>query len=118
MLKSYFYAFRGIFWTLKERNMRVHVFAALVVIALGIFFKISTQEWITLTIVISLMFSAETFNTAIESVCNENRDMLGAPYEATTKARDVSAGAVLLLAIGSVIVGGIIFVPKILDFLV
>ena len=117
MVKSYGYALRGVVEGMKERNMKVHIFAAVVAVALSIFFKISTVEWLVVILVIFLMFTAETFNTAIESVCNENRDTLGASYEATAKARDVSAGAVLLMSIGAVIVGGIIFVPKIITFL-
>lgn len=114
---SYYYAFCGIIGGLKERSMIVHLFAAAVVITLSIVLKISKTEWLFIIFAIMLVLSSELFNTSIESVCNENRDQLGASYDATRKARDVAAGAVLINAMGAAVIGGVIFIPKILSLL-
>ncbi len=116
-LMSYYYALRGIKIGLKERSMKVHFMGTIVVIAMSIFFKISSTEWMIIILVIIAVWSAELFNTAIESICNEERDDLGVSYNATAKARDVAAGAVLIIVIGAVIIGGIIFIPKILTLI-
>ena len=83
-------------------------------IILGIILKLSALEWIILTIVIALVISAELFNTTIETVV----DMITKEKNEKAKlAKDVAAGAVLVLAIGSVVVGLIIFIPKILGII-
>ena len=97
-----------------EQNMKIHVFIMIVVIILGIILKLSALEWIILTIVIALVISAELFNTTIETVV----DMITKEKNEKAKlAKDVAAGAVLVLAIGSVVVGLIIFIPKILGII-
>jgi len=116
-LMGFFYAGRGVVETLKERNMKVHVLIALVVVALSIYFKISAGEWIAVVLSISIVFGAEAFNTAIETISNVERDSLGAPYKVSGKARDIGAAAVLFVSIGAALVGGIIFIPKMLSLL-
>ena len=76
--------------------------------------KISINEWIICITLIGLVLSAELMNTAIETVVDmftrEKNELAG-------KAKDISAGAVLILAIASAIVGGIIFIPKIIELI-
>ena len=73
-------------------------------------FKINKYEWIICVICFAIVIGGELFNTAIETVV----DMV-MPYknEKAKLAKDVSAGAVLVLAMGAAIVGFIIFMPKI-----
>ena len=111
ILNSFKYAFQGIITSFKtERNMKIHVIMLLVIIA-GILLKISNIEWFICIILFTLVISAELFNTAIETVV----DMITTEKNEKAKiAKDVSAGAVLILAIGSAIVGLMIFIPKII----
>lgn len=105
------YAGTGIFNALKkERNMKVHFVAMIVVIIMGLIFRIEPIEWIVCIILFAGVIGGEMFNTAIETVV----DMV-MPYkdERAKLAKDVSAGAVLVWAICSAIIGGIIFLPKI-----
>ena len=113
--KSFKYAFKGIKTVvLYEKNMHIHVIAAIIVIIMGLKFNISTGEWITCFILFALVFSSEIFNTAIEKCVDyisEDKNQLAAAI------KDMSAGAVLVNAIVSAIVGLIIFLPKIIEFL-
>ena len=115
LINSFKYAIEGIISSFKtEQNMKIHIFIMILVIILGMVLKLSTLEWIILTIVIVLVISAELFNTTIETVV----DMITKEKNEKAKlAKDVAAGAVLVLAIGSVIIGLIIFIPKILEFI-
>lgn len=117
VLKSFTYAGQGIAAAFQERNMKVHGAAALMVSFLGFFFRISLMEWILVLLMIGLVMSAEMVNTAIEDVCNAMRDELGLPYKSSKRARDIAAGAVLVLAILAAIIGAIIFLPRISSLL-
>ncbi len=114
VFKSFPHAYRGINLALKERNMRVHVIAVLVVGLAGIYFKIERVEWFAVILCFALVMSLETVNTALEDVCNKMRDDLGLDYEATRNARDIVAGAVLISAIFAVIIATMIFLPKLM----
>jgi len=70
------------------------------------------MEWILLLLMIGLVMSAELINTAIEEVCNCMRDELGLKYKSSQRARDLAAGAVLVLAMLAALIGGIIFFPR------
>lgn len=112
IINSFKYAFSGIFLAIKqERNMKIHILAMILVIILGISLKINTVEWITCIILFGIVISAEMFNTAIETVVNM---IMPEKNEKAKIAKDVSAGAVLINAIASAIIGGIIFIPKII----
>ncbi|MCR5146645.1 MAG: diacylglycerol kinase family protein [Clostridia bacterium] len=113
LIHSFKYAGTGIITSLKkEKNMKIHFMAMLVVIILGIVFKISAFEWIACVILFAGVIGSEMFNTAIETVV----DMVTPYKDPKAKiAKDVAAGGVLVWAIVSVIVGGIIFIPKIID---
>ena len=100
-LNSFKYAFEGIITTIKEeRNIKIHILAVVVVIIMGVIYKISQVEWIICLILFGLVISSETINTSIEN-------------ELAKKAKDAAAGAVLVNAIISAIIAGIIWIPKI-----
>ncbi len=107
-------AFNGILSGFKERNMRFHGVAAVIVLLLGWRVGLSQLEWLTVLLLIGLVWSAELVNTAIEELANIVRDELGLDYKATTRARDTAAGAVLVLAIVASLIGLLIFVPKLI----
>ena len=111
IINSFKYAIQGILTSFKtERNMKIHTCIMILVIIVGILFKINKYEWIICVICFAIVIGGELFNTAIETVV----DMV-MPYknEKAKLAKDVSAGAVLALAMGAAIVGFIIFMPKI-----
>ena len=112
LINSFKYALQGFASSFRtERNMKIHVVATILVIILGIYLKLNLIEWSIITIAIVIVISAELFNTAIETIV----DMVSPQKNEKAKlAKDISAGAVLILAIGSTIVGFIIFLPKII----
>lgn len=94
-----------------QPNFRVHMLATIIVILAGYYYQISTTEWLLLTLTIGSVLVAELFNTAIESVV----DLLTQQHNHFAKnAKDVAAAAVLMSAFISIIVGIVIFLPKIL----
>ena len=110
LINSFKYALQGFASSFRtERNMKIHVVATILVIILGIYLKLNLIEWSIITIAIVIVISAELFNTAIETIV----DMVSPQKNEKAKlAKDISAGAVLILAIGSAIVAFIIFLPK------
>lgn len=99
----------------QERNMRYHLLAAVTVIILGFLLNVDRLEWLWLLLAILVVFSAEFLNTVIEAVT----DLLGEHHYDVNikKAKDVAAGGVLITAIFAVLVGLIIFLPKLLKLL-
>lgn len=108
-------AFDGIFQTIQtERNFRIQLVIAILVIVASIFFRITTLEWIVLTITIFIVLALELMNTAVEKVV----DLVTAKYHPLAKiAKDSAAASVLIFSIGAAIIGCIIFVPKIIELL-
>ena len=116
ILKSQKHAIEGILSIIKnERNFRIQITVAVLVITLSIALKISHQDWLAVAFLITLVLISEAFNSVIEAVC----DTVSREYRVNIKyAKDVSAGAVLVSAILSVILGVIIFLPYILDLFI
>lgn len=111
-LLSFKYAFNGIIYLIKsQQNAWIHLCAAGIVITAGFYFSVSITEWIILTLTIGMVFSAEAINTAIEIIM----DKISPDLDKTTgRIKDIAAGAVLIAAIAALIVGGLIFIPKII----
>ena len=115
IINSCKYAIEGFVSSFKtERNMKIHIMAMIIVIALGIFMKLNKIEWCIITIAIVMVISAELFNTAIETVV----DMVSPQKNPQAKlVKDIAAAAVLVLAIGAAVIGIIIFGPKIVTII-
>lgn len=97
-----------------ERNFRNDLMIALLVIFLGLLFRLSHFDWIAITLVISMVLVSEAINSVIEAMC----DTVSHEFKVNIKyAKDVSAGAVLLSSFVSVITGLMVFIPYILEFL-
>ena len=113
---SFKYAIEGICTSFKtERNMKIHIFIMILVIIAGIILKINKSEWIICIILFAIVIGSELFNTSIETIV----DMVMPEKNKKAKiAKDVSAGAVLVVAIGAAIIGLVIFVPRILNILI
>ncbi|MEI8175021.1 MAG: diacylglycerol kinase family protein [bacterium] len=106
-------AFRGLYVVSKiTRHLFIHIISAIVAIIFGFCFKISSLEWIALTFAIGFVFITETLNTAIEI----DIDLTSPEYHPFARdTKDVAAAAVLLSVFVAIIVGLIIFLPKILN---
>jgi diacylglycerol kinase len=110
-IESFGYAFKGIATLFSSQpNARIHAVVLILVTAFGFYFKIEKTEWLAIALIAALVLSAEAMNTAVEFVV----DLVSPDYHPLAgKAKDVAAAAVLLAAFGAVIVGLIIFLPKI-----
>ena len=107
LLKSFKYAFDGIYTGIKEeQNMKIHIAIMILVIIFGIMLKISKIEWIICIILFGFVISMELINTAIENIV----DLVCPGYsEKARKIKDIAAGAVLTAAILAVLLGLIVF---------
>lgn len=114
LLDSFNYAINGIVNSVRtQRNMRIHMIAALCVLIACFFFDVSRNEFLILAITISVVIAAELFNTAIEATI----DMTTNYYHPLAKiAKNAAAGAVLVTAINALIVGYVIFWDKLSRF--
>ena len=111
-INSFSYPIKGLRYAYKnEQNLAVDVGIALLVVIFGFLFRINKYEWAILVLTIGLVISCELINTAIEAVV----DLVTEEYHPLAKvAKDTSAAAVLVFALGAIVVGLIIFVPKII----
>ena len=108
--KSFEYAWSGLRIVLqKEHNTWIHLALTLLAVLFGILLHISRVEWMALLIVMALVWITEILNTCIEKIM----DFVHPEYHPKVKIiKDMAAAAVLIMAIVAVIVGGLIFIPK------
>jgi diacylglycerol kinase len=104
-------AWNGLKWALATQpNYRIHLLLSLLVVGGGTLFSISQGEFLTIFVLITLGFSIETINTAIEeatdAIDTKMRPDIGL-------AKDVAAGAMLVFALGAFIISCFIFLPRI-----
>lgn len=109
-LKSFIYAGRGLRWLIQdEHNARVHLAASILVIVAGIFLDVSVNDWLWLIVAMALVWLAETFNTMVEELC----DRIQPDFDpAIGRIKDISAAAVLIASIASVLIGLLVLGPK------
>ena len=112
---SFDHAFDGFVYAIRPQpNFRFHLLATIVVILLGLYFSISPLEWLILVFAINTVLVAELVNTSIEAMV----DLITLERRADAKiAKDVAAAMVLVSAALSVIVGLIVFLPKIINLI-
>ena len=95
----------------SQKNLRVHIFIGFFVIIFGVFLKVSIVEWLILLLTILVVVITEMFNTALEFTV----DLFSTEYsKQAKKAKDVSAAGVLITAFSAILIGIIIFLPKLL----
>lgn len=111
--ESFNHAMDGIEFAINhERNLKIEVFMGILASIMGFLLHISVMEWAIIVLVIAMVLCLELVNTAIERAV----DLTTKEYRELAKAaKDVSAGAVLIMSMFSVIIGILIFLPKILD---
>jgi len=114
-LESFRYAGKGIAFMLRtQHNAWIHAAISAAVIAAGALLGVSRAEWCWLILAITSVWTAESFNTALEIIVD-----IASPEQrpAAGRAKDVAAGAVLLCAIGAAIIGLVVFLPRIVVLL-
>jgi diacylglycerol kinase len=115
-VKSVSFALQGLgTFFITQHNAWIHLGSAFLAIFLGYYFGLNSIEWCWITVAIVLVFICEMFNTALEFLCDVVSPNI---HPQIKRVKDVSAAAVLIAAIGAVIIGAIVFVPKIIDLLV
>ena len=107
---SFIYAWAGMKAAFRtEHNTWIHLVLTLAAIVLGFVFKVSRIEFLALIIVMTMVWTAEIFNTALE----KTMDFISKEQHPQIKlVKDLAAAAVLITAISAIVVGAIIFIPK------
>jgi diacylglycerol kinase (ATP) len=111
-MASFGHAGRGVWSALRsEVHLRFHAVATTVVVGLGFYYGITRLEWALVALAVAGVWTAELMNTAIEALT----DLASPTYHPLAgKAKDVAAGAVLLAALGALVVGVLVFGPYLL----
>ena len=111
LLRSFVIGFRGLAHTIaSEQNMRIHCLAAVGVVGAGVCFSLAAWEWVGVLLCVGLVLSAECMNTALERLADRVSTDL---HPLIKQAKDCGSAAVLVLALTSVAVGLVVFLPKI-----
>lgn len=111
--KSFEYAFNGLKILIREEhNSRIHILAAMAAVIAGLFFQLSAIEWVAIVLAIGWVIALEIINSAIENISDF---VSPGQNEMIKKIKDLSAAGVLVGAITAVIIGLIVFVPKIME---
>ena len=110
---SFKHAFEGLVYALSTQpNYRIHLILSFVAVLGGSYFQIEQSEFLVIGILIVLGLVIETVNTAIEETC----DAIGTAIRPEIKiAKDTSAAAMLIFAIGAVVLASAIFIPRIIS---
>ena len=114
-VRSFRAAFSGIWSMLKsQQNAWIHAFATVVVVVVGLALRITQGEWCWIVLAITSVWMAEALNTAFEFLAD-----VASPdfHPLVKKAKDIAAGAVLICAIGAVIIGILVLGPHLLEIL-
>lgn len=109
--RSFSYAIAGLIYCVKsEKNMKIHILATILVVIAALVVGLNPGEWGLLILTVIMVLVAETVNTAVEKTV----DLVTTEYHPMAKlAKNVAAGAVLLAAIGSLLMAVVIFGPHI-----
>ena len=112
-VRSFKYAFRGLrVMIVSQHNAWIHAVATILVVAVSFYFHLTRAEWCWIILAIISVWSAEAFNTAFEFLTD-----VASPefHPLAEKAKDVAAGAVLITAIGSMLIGIVVFGPYVIS---
>ncbi len=110
--QSFCHALEGLAYVVRyERNARIHLAVALLVIALGFWLGLEPGQWAPLAVAIALVFAGEMLNTVVELTI----DMITPHHNAHAKhIKDVAAGAILVNALAAVVIGLLVLGPPLL----
>lgn len=110
LVRSFGYALRGVAILVRtQANARIHLGATVLAVGLGFWLGISRSEWCAVVAAIGLVWTAEGVNTALETVVD-----LASPgqHPLAERAKDVAAGAVLCAAFAALVIGALVFLPR------
>lgn len=111
-VRSFRHAIRGVLRMIRcQHNAWIHTVATVAVLLGGWFFRLSRSDWCWIILAISIVWTAEALNTAFEFLADAASPKFN---PLVREAKDVAAGAVLITAIGSAVIGSIIFLPHII----
>lgn len=115
ILRAFAYAFHGLkLLLLTQRNAQIHAALTIGAVALGAWLDLAALEWIALVLAMGAVWVAEALNTAVEFVV----DLVSPEHQRLAGwSKDVGAAAVFLASLVAVIVGAILFIPKLLPLL-
>ena len=112
-LQSFSYALQGLAHLVRTQpNARVHLLAAVLVCIAGAYFGLGRAEWLWIAAAITLVWSAEAFNTALEQLADALHPK---QHPAIGRAKDLAAAAVLIAAMGAAVIGMLVFVPHLVS---
>ena len=116
LINSFIYAWYGLIYFFRnEKNGQIELVAGIIAVFLGFFLKISSQEWLAILLCIGGVISLELVNSALEKLI----DHLHPNQHFKIKiVKDMSAAAVAFFALIALIIGCIIFLPKIIHLLI
>ncbi len=114
LIESFYHAIHGLGVGLRgQRNLRIHLMAAVAVTVAGFYFRIDTTGWLALVIAMGLVISTELINTALEHLVDIATD---GQYRLSARlAKDTAAAAVLVASVVATAIGAIVFGPKVLS---
>jgi diacylglycerol kinase len=110
--QAFINAYKGLQFVFRtQRNAKIHLLISVNIILMGVFFHITSMQWVATSLAIGLVWAAECMNTAVEKLT----DLASPEYHILARiAKDCAAAAVLMASITSVVVGLIIFLPRLL----
>ena len=110
---SFRHAFRGLGFAIRsEVHVRIHLIATLAVIAAGLYFELSANEWCSIFLAIGLVIASEILNTAIERLV----DIVRPEHDtAAGQVKDIASAAVLMAALAAAVVGVLVLGPRLLN---
>ena len=113
LISSFRYAGAGILYVLRsQRNFRIHLLITILIVLVGLWVQLVWVEWAIIALTVAMVLLAEMFNTVAETAI----DMATNHYHPLAKiAKDVAAGAVLIMAIMAVIIGLLVLGPHLLE---
>lgn len=109
-LRSFGYAFEGLFDLVRHHpNAQIHLLAIVVVTTAGFYWGLERWEWVAVVLCFALVLALEALNSAVEYLT----DLASPDYHPLAKkAKDIAAAAVLIAAMGAVVVAALVFIPK------
>lgn len=109
LFKSFIYAWRGLFKIFKEeQNLRLQTVAAVLVVVVAYFFRVSRAEWMMLILAVSAVILMEIINSVVERVADALKPQID---HYAKEIKDIAAAAVMVASLAAVVIGVIIFYP-------
>ncbi len=112
-LRKFYYAFYGFYIAFREeKSMLIHTFVSILVLVFSAAIKLSVTQWPVIVLTIALVVTLELINTAIENIV----DIISFKYNLNAKkVKDISAAATMVVALASISISLLVFIPRIIE---